>query len=74
MKVGGIVLIVIGTIIILMFLIAGLSGVDQSEKAGQTFVYGIGFVGFGIYLINRSNSRKKELIEKEEWEKGNKPS
>jgi len=78
MKIGGIILIVLGAFFFLSgiggFYLAGSQGFSEYQpdagQLGQNISFGIAFVGIGIFLITRANKKKREKEEKEKWDKG----
>lgn len=66
MKIGGIILIIIGAINIIVGF-AGLS-TEYAEQASSRLGFGISFIVLGAYLINRAQKKKEEKGKKEKWE------
>ncbi|MEQ8324036.1 MAG: hypothetical protein RID18_16285 [Cytophagales bacterium] len=66
MKIGGIILLVLG----IFSTIGGLLRASQGFEA--SIGGGLAFGVLGIFLISRANKKKEEEDKKKEWEKGSK--
>jgi nicotinamide riboside transporter PnuC len=69
MKIVGIVLIALGAMNLIICFIGISTNPEYAAKLVQQLFFDIGFIGLGIYLINRANTKKKEQEDKEKWAK-----
>lgn len=70
MKIAGIILVVLGSLNFIGSLIGISSNPELADRLGRSLFMAIGFLGLGIYLINRANNKKKEQEEREKWNSG----
>lgn len=70
MKTMGIILVVLGSLNLIGSVIGLSSNPQLADRLGRQLFMAVGFIGLGIYLINRANDKKKELEEKDNWRKG----
>ncbi len=68
MKTIGWILIIIGSLAIIGSLMAFASFPEHiTPGSGQQFIFEIGLLGLGIYLVDRAKNKTKKLGEKEKW-------
>ncbi len=70
MKIAGIILVILGSLSLLGNCIGMSANPEHAEPAISGFVFAIGIIGLGIYLISRANKRKEEEDDRKKWEAG----
>jgi multisubunit Na+/H+ antiporter MnhG subunit len=67
MKIGGIIILVIGALNFLIAIIGIVQVPEYSKQIGTQLSSAIMFIALGIFMISRANKKKIESDEKNKW-------
>ncbi len=67
MKIGGIIILVIGALIFLIAIIGSVQVPEYAKQIGNQLSTSILFIALGIFMISRANKKKNENDEKNKW-------
>ena len=67
MKIGGIIILVIGALNFLIAIIGIVQVPEYAKQIGTQFSSAIMFICLGIFMISRAKKKKIEKDEKDKW-------